>query len=108
MRATRDVVKAARLAAALHAIGGVAFWLHVDLDVLAAQEFAAVDHPQPGGLRWHELDQLVAAALASPDIGGASIVIYNPELDPDRSAAAAVVDFVTRSIGRRETERPGA
>src|SRR6266545_6417723 len=74
---------------ALNAIGGVAFWPHVDLDVLATQEFAAVDYPQPGGLLWHDLDQLLAVALASQQIRGASIVIYNPDLDPDRSAAAA-------------------
>jgi hypothetical protein len=30
---------------------------------------------------------------------GASIVIYNPDLDPDRSAASMVVDFVCRLVG---------
>jgi arginase family enzyme len=55
---------------------------------------------QPGGLLWHELDRLLAVALASQQIRGASIVIYNLDLDPDRSAAAAVVDFVTWTIER--------
>jgi arginase len=88
------------MAAALAAIGHVPFWLHVDLDVLATADFAAVDYQQAGGLRWHELEQLVAAALADPRSRGASIVIYNPDLDPDRSEAARVVDFVTRTIER--------
>jgi arginase len=88
------------MAAALNAIGSVAFWLHIDLDVLATVEFPAVDYRQPGGLRWQELDQLVGVALASPQCRGASIVIYNPDLDPERSAATQVVDFATRSLER--------
>jgi arginase len=83
------------MSAALEAIGEVAFWLHIDLDVLATEDFAAVDYPQPGGLCWNELDQLVAVALARRHCRGASIVIYNPDLDPDHAAAARVVDFVT-------------
>lgn len=88
------------MTAALDAIGGVAFWLHVDLDALATEDFAAVDYPQPGGLHWDELDELVAVALADAHCRGASIAIYNPDRDPDRSAAGRVVDFVTRSIER--------
>lgn len=88
------------MSAALDGIGDVAFWLHIDLDVLASEDFGAVDYPQPGGLRWDELDQLAGVAFASPNCRGASIVIYNPDLDPDRAAAAQVVDFVTRSIER--------
>lgn len=91
------------MSAALDAIGGLAFWLHVDLDVLASEDFAAVDYPQPGGLRWDELDQLVEVAVASPHCRGASVVIYNPDLDPDRAAASKVVDFVTRSIEHHRT-----
>jgi arginase len=88
------------MSAALEAIGEVAFWLHIDLDVLTTEDFAAVDYPQPGGLRWNELDQLVTVALGSPQCRGASIVIYNPDLDPDRAAAELVVDFIARSIGK--------
>jgi arginase len=88
------------MSAALDAIGNVAFWLHADLDVLTSEDFTAIDYPQPGGLRWDELDRLVGAAFASSQCRGASIVIYNPDLDPDRAAAAQVVDFITRSIER--------
>jgi arginase len=91
------------MTAALDAISGVAFWLHVDLDVLATADFAAVDYPQPGGLHWDDLDRLVAAAVAGTHCRGASIAIYNPDRDPDRSAAGRVVDFVTRSIERLST-----
>jgi arginase len=94
------------MSAALDAIGEVAFWLHIDLDVLATEDFAAVDYPQPGGLRWDELDQLVTVALASPQCRGASVVIYNPDLDPDRAAAERVVDFVARSVGKATDAQP--
>jgi arginase len=76
--------------------------------VLTTEDFAAVDYPQPGGLSWDELDQLAALALASPACRGASIVIYNPDLDPDWSCAALVVQFVARSIescGRKRGAR---
>ena len=33
------------------------WWLHVDLDVLATSDFAAVDYPQTGGLTWEQLGQ---------------------------------------------------
>ena len=92
------------MTAALDAISGVAFWLHVDLDVLATADLAAVDYPQPGGLHWDDLDQLVAVALADSRCRGASIAIYNPDRDPERSAARRIVEFVTRAIeGLRPT-----
>lgn len=42
------------------------WWLHTDLDVLASAELAAVDYPQPGGLTWSQLSDLISAALATP------------------------------------------
>ena len=85
--------------AALLAIGEAAFWLHVDLDVLATEAFAAVDYPQPGGLTWHELDSAVALAVAQPACRGASVAIYNPDRDPDRSAAIRLVSFLATMMG---------
>ena len=92
------------MTAALDAISGVAFWLHVDLDVLATADFPAVDYPQPGGLHWDDLDQLVAVAVAGTHCRGASIAIYNPDRDPDHSAAQRIVEFVSHFIeGLRPT-----
>jgi arginase len=90
----------AAMTAALDAIGGVAFWLHIDLDVLATADFPAVDYPQPGGLSWDELDRMVAVALADEHCRGLSIAIYNPDRDADRSAARRLVEFVARSVER--------
>lgn len=69
------------------------WWCHVDLDVLATAELAAVDYPQPGGLSWDELERVTAACLRVPGCLGASVVIYNPELDGGH-AAARIADYV--------------
>jgi arginase len=80
------------------------WWLHTDLDVLATAELAAVDYPQPGGLTWQQLSQLTAAALAMPGCAGWSVCIYNPDLDPDRAGADAVVGYLTQAITARPAQ----
>jgi arginase len=75
------------------------FWLHVDLDVLRTDDFPAADYLQPGGLTWEELLEIAAPALADPTCLGCSVVIYNPDLDPDRTSAARVVRFVSELVG---------
>jgi arginase len=78
---------------------GRSFWLHVDLDVLRSEEFRAADYLQPGGLTWAELAEIAAAALADERCLGGSVVIYNPDLDPDRTSAARVVRFLAELVG---------
>ena len=74
------------------------WWLHTDLDVLATGELAAVDYPQPGGLTWGQLAGLTAAALAAAGCAGWSVCIYNPDLDPGRDGADAIISYLTRAI----------
>jgi arginase len=71
------------------------FWLHIDLDVLRTDDFPAADYLQAGGLTWHELLDIAAPALADPRCFGCSVVIYNPDLDPDRAAASRIVRFLS-------------
>jgi arginase len=85
-------------AAAVAALPGP-WWLHTDLDVLATTELAAVDYPQPGGLTWQQLSHLTAAALAAGGCAGWSVCIYNPDLDPDRSGADAIVGYLAQALG---------
>ncbi|HEX5894597.1 MAG TPA: arginase family protein [Solirubrobacterales bacterium] len=84
--------------AAVESIAADAYWLHIDLDVLASHAFDAVDYPQPGGLDWEELDQLAAIAACEPRCRGVSVVIYNPDLDPSRAGADKLVAFLSRLI----------
>ena len=83
-----------------------AWWLHVDLDVLATAELGAVDYPQPGGLRWWHLRQMTAAALAVGGCAGWTVAIYNPDLDPDGGQAARIVDYVVGAAAKL-AEPPG-
>jgi arginase len=86
-----------RYAAALASLPAP-WWLHTDLDVLATAELAAVDYPQPGGLTWDQLAGLTATALAADGCTGWSVCIYNPDLDPGRHEADAIVSFITQAI----------
>jgi arginase len=72
--------------------------------VLRTEDFAAADYLQPGGLTWHELLDITAAALADPRCLGCSVVIYNPDLDPERTFAARVVRFLADVV--RSTATP--
>jgi arginase len=76
------------------------WWLHIDLDVLARSEFAACGAPGEimlaGGLTWRQLTQIGTSAMQGGGCCGWSLAIYNPELDPDRSAARRIVEFVAQ------------
>jgi arginase len=71
-----------------------AWWLHVDLDVLRVEDFPAVDYQQPGGLTWDQLTESAVTAWRAPACAGASIAIYNPDLDPSRGSARRLTDFL--------------
>jgi arginase len=86
--------EAARIAALVRS-----WWLHVDLDVLSTDALDAVDYRQPGGLDWEQLEELTSAALSIGGCYGASVVIYNPELDKGR-AASRIADYVASLAAR--------
>jgi arginase len=103
-RDDRGVRAAGATAAARYAVAALepvtrSFWLHVDLDVLSTEDFPAADYLQPGGLSWEELLEIAASAFADARCLGASVVIYNPDLDPTRSTAVQVVRFVADLVG---------
>lgn len=71
------------------------WWLHVDLDVLSTSALGAVDFPQPGGLSWRSLERTVGLLVADGGCRGASVGVYNPDLD-DGISAKRIVTFVKR------------
>ncbi|WP_280277326.1 arginase family protein [Nocardia wallacei] len=85
--------EAADLVAETAANAAAGWWFHIDLDVLATASLSAVDYRQPGGLTWKQLERLSAACSSVPGCLGASIVIYNPDLDGGR-AAERIADFI--------------
>ena len=74
------------------------WWLHTDLDVLDHEEFPAHGSPTDArltrGLTWQDLTAVVRTALSARDCRGWSLVIYNPDLDADRTHARRIVQFV--------------
>jgi len=76
------------------------WWLHIDLDVLARSEFSACGAPGEvslaDGLTWRQLTQISTPALQEGGCAGWSMSIYNPDLDPDRSTARRIVEFVAQ------------
>jgi arginase len=78
----------------LAAVDADGVWVHVDLDVLATESFRAADYLQPGGIDWEHLGGLVSTAVADPRCRGLSVVIYNPDLDPDRRDARRISEFL--------------
>jgi arginase len=97
-RALRAVEPGAVMADALDAIAADTFWLHIDLDVLATDAFSAIDYPQPEGLGWVELERLATAGISDPRCQGVSVVIYNPDLDPNRDDANRLIDFLAQLV----------
>ena len=73
------------------------FWFHLDWDVLSSDDMPAVSYTQPGGLAWDEVATITRAALHADHLIGVDITIYNPDLDPDRSSARAIIDFMANA-----------
>jgi arginase len=73
-------------------------WIHLDVDVLHNDVMPAVDSPQPDGLSYSELKELLHALLKSNKIIGMQITIYDPDLDPDLVVGTRLVDELVEVI----------
>ncbi|MGV9796942.1 arginase family protein [Mycobacterium sp. NPDC003449] len=83
--------------------GADRWWLHIDLDVLDPEEFAAQGLPgvadEPGGLTWAQLAELTRLMVFRGGCIGCSLAIYDPDQDPGATGAAQIVAFVRNVIG---------
>jgi len=68
-----------------------ASWMHLDLDVLDQVVMPAVDSPGSPGLDFAQLSELVGRLLSSGRFRGVTVAIYDPEKDPGRRYAHAIV-----------------
>lgn len=97
---SRDVMTqgSAAVAASVQSVAGRGFWLQIDVDVLDPSVMPAVDSPYPGGL---SADQLTAVlAELAPGAVGASVTVFDPDLDPDGRYARVVAEIVGGGLGR--------
>jgi arginase len=95
-RGTTDTAQAALGRLARSDTGG--FWIHVDADVLDPSVVPAVDSPEPGGLGFDELAELLTPLVRHPRALGLELTIYDPALDPDRTSATRLADLLERVL----------
>jgi arginase len=74
------------------------FWVHLDVDILDAEVMPAVDSPDPGGLQYEHLQELLTPLLTSPKCVGLDVGIFDPDLDPDGRYAAELTDTLVAAF----------
>jgi arginase len=79
------------------------FWIHVDVDVLDSALMPAVDSPQPDGLDYAELRELLEPFLASDLAVGIQLTIFDPDLDPDGRYARELAGFIEDLLAARRS-----
>lgn len=93
---------AADVAAASAAVAGPdGYWLQVDVDVLDPSVMPAVDSPDRGGLSAAQLTDLLREL--APGAIGASITVFDPDLDPDGRYARLLVDILDAGLSELGT-----
>jgi agmatinase len=73
-------------------------YITIDLDGIDAGEFPAVGTPEPGGLRWDEVSELMEAVAAQKRIVGFDLMELAPDLGPTACSYAAA-KLAYRMIG---------
>jgi arginase len=77
------------------------FWVHLDVDVLDIEVMPAADAPDPGGLQYSELIELMRPLLADERCAGMNVTIYDPDLDPDGRYARELSDMLVAVFAGR-------
>jgi len=77
------------------------FVLHLDTDVIAADEFPAVNVPGTAGLPLAEVQAALAEFAKHKNLLGLVVAQYNPEKDPDGSGAKKLVDLLVEALAAR-------
>ena len=77
------------------------FMLHLDLDVIAQEEFPAVNVPASGGLRFDEVRAALREFASHKNLLGLDVSQYNPDKDPDGSSAKKLVDLLAEVLTAR-------
>jgi len=75
--------------------------LHFDVDAIAAEDFSATNLPGSGGLRLDEVRQALEVFARQKNLAALEVTAYNPERDPDGSAAGVLVDLLASALAAR-------
>jgi arginase len=77
------------------------FMVHLDLDVIAQEEFSATNVPGSGGLSFADVQASLAEFLKQKNVLGLDVAQFNPDKDPDGSGAKKVVDLLVDALTSR-------
>jgi arginase len=77
------------------------FVLHVDLDVISGDELGAVNVPASGGLSLAQVRDSLKKFVAHKNLLGLDIAQFNPDKDPDGSAAKKIVEMLVEALSAR-------
>lgn len=77
------------------------FVLHLDTDVIAQEDFPAVNVPGSGGLRFDDVRSSLAEFAKHKNLLGLDVAQYNPDKDPDGSGARKLVDLLAEVLAAR-------
>jgi arginase len=75
--------------------------LHLDVDVISAEDFSATNFAASGGLRLEEVRQALSVFARQKNLVAMEVTVYNPELDPDGSAARVLVELLASAFAAR-------
>lgn len=75
--------------------------VHLDVDVIASEDFQATDLPGAGGLRLEEVRQALEVFSKQGRLVAFEVAAYNPERDSDGRGARIVVDLIAAALGAR-------
>jgi arginase len=92
--------------AALEALGQVhadmrEFILHLDTDVIAEEDFPAVNVPGSGGLRFDEVRASFLEFVKHKNLLGLDVAQYNPDKDHEGGGAKKLVDLLVEALSVR-------
>src|SRR5215467_7790793 len=77
------------------------FVLHLDTDVIAAEDFPLVNVPGSGGLRFDDVRLALTEFVKHKNLLGLDVAQYNPDKDPDGSGARKLVDLLVEVLAAR-------
>jgi arginase len=77
------------------------FVLHLDTDVIAQEEFPAVNVPGSGGLDLEAVGASLVEFAKHKNLLGLDVAQYNPDKDPDGSGAKKLIDLLVEALSAR-------
>ncbi len=80
------------------------FVLHVDLDVVAQEEFAPTNVPGSGGLTFGDVQASLNEFVKQKNLIGLDVAQYNPDKDPDGAGAKRLVELLSEALAARFAE----